>query len=119
MTAAPAVSNTDSADVIRKHKASLLSLDHHMHKKLVVERVDGRFVRGSLKGFDSNMNLILQDALVIHEKAANPFSHQIANASHPDVCRSLGAAVLRGAVVAAVYGADGSLLVEKSSDPLA
>ncbi len=103
--------------VISKQKVSLQSLDDFMDKRIAVECVDGRVVRCELKGFDSNLNLVVKDALVVRRGAANPFSPQITGAGHPDVCRVLGAVVIRGSLVLAVYRADGATLV--SADPLA
>ena len=110
-------SNSAPANVIRKHKASLLSLDHHLHKKLVIECADGRMVRGVLEGYDSNMNIILNHSVIVHQDATNPFSPQI-TAQSKEVCRALGAVVVRGANVVSVYAADGSMLVV-NDDPLA
>jgi small nuclear ribonucleoprotein (snRNP)-like protein len=121
---------TNPVHVIRKHKASLLSLDQYLHKPILLELSDlannsngstnGRMVRGTLKGFDSNLNVILADALIIHQDALNPFSPQITNSSHKDVCRALGATIIRGSTIQAVYAANGSqLLTAASTDPLA
>ena len=117
---------TNPINVIRKHKASLLSLDQHLHKPIIIELSEfsgtgGRMVRGTLKGFDSNLNVILADALVIHQDAVNPFSPQISSASHKDVCRALGATIIRGSTIQAVYAANGSQLLTSASttDPLA
>jgi small nuclear ribonucleoprotein (snRNP)-like protein len=118
-------------NVIRKHKASLLSLDQYLHKPIIIEMNlnheqqnsggNSRMIRGTLKGFDSNLNVILSDALLIHQDSFNPFSPQITNANHKDVCRSLGATIVRGSTIQSVYAANGSQLMSSASsnDPLA
>jgi small nuclear ribonucleoprotein (snRNP)-like protein len=113
------VQDTESASTIRKKKESLLSLEHHMNKWLVIEQSNsGRMIRGILKGFDSNMNLILMNTVIVHEDAPNAFAKVL---DVKDVVRELGACVLRGGVVGAIYSLEGTQIASSSNnnDPLA
>lgn len=111
MAATAPVGDEASVNTIRKQKASLLSLDHHMRKTLVIEPSHGgRMVRGLLQGFDSNMNLILTNAVIVHQDSDNPFKPVL---DGKDICRELGATIVRGNIVAAIYGLDGTVLQTK------
>jgi small nuclear ribonucleoprotein (snRNP)-like protein len=79
---------------VHKKKAALMSLEKHLGRQVVVTVAEDRELRGVLKGFDSNMNLVLGETV----------EHTVVD----DVpCRRpLGAAIVRGPTVIAVCRAD-------------
>jgi small nuclear ribonucleoprotein (snRNP)-like protein len=96
---------------IRRQKGALFSLQPHMHRPIVVECAGGVLLRGTLKGFDSNVNLTLADTLEMRAvHCPDPFAADLAP-GHPSVLRFLGAAAVRGGSVVAVFAADGAQVV--------
>jgi U6 snRNA-associated Sm-like protein LSm7 len=88
---------------ILKKKESILALERYLNQPVVVVCQEteggrmGREVKGVLKGFDSNMNLVLGEAVEVFSKLDDPdFSVQ----------RRLGACILRGCSVVAVLPAN-------------
>ena len=76
-----------SAAGIHKKKGALLDLEPMLHKAVVVSCLDDTEFRGTLKGFDSNMNIVLADTVDSTPVDGVPAS------------RRIGAAVIRGAQV--------------------
>lgn len=85
---------------IYKKKASLLSLEKYVGKGVVIHGVDGRVVHGILKGFDSNLNLVLANTMEV--------IRDLTGAEHPTAPqeRRIGPVVIRGAAVSSVEARD-------------
>lgn len=81
---------------ILKKKEAILSLEKYLDLPVCVAFKDHRVIQGTLKGFDSNINMVLGDAV---EK-------------NRGLERRLGAAIVRGASVATVYPLEGTTEVE-------
>ena len=84
---------------ILKKKESILSLEKHLDKQVHVLCVYDWALQGVLKGFDSNMNLVLCDA--------TEFPH-----GRHERSRQLGAAIVRGPIVCAVSPSEGCTEVD-------
>ena len=78
------------AHILRK-KQSILALEKHLDKKIIVECIGERELVGVLKGFDSNMNIVLGES-------TETFGATKAT-------RKLGAAIVRGGFVVSVLPA--------------
>jgi U6 snRNA-associated Sm-like protein LSm7 len=81
---------------ILKKKESLLELEKYLEQPVVVTCQGDREVTGTLKGFDSNMNLVLGDS-------TETFG---VNDVVPAAQRKLGATILRGGSVTCVVPAN-------------
>lgn len=81
---------------ILKKKESILSLEKFLDRKIFVF-VGSREIRGTLKGFDNNVNVFLTEA------------KEYANDA---IIRSLGTCVIRGKEVTSISTADTVLLTK-------
>lgn len=80
---------------VHKKKAALWSLEAFLGQAVIVTCHEDREITGVLRGFDSNMNVVVGDAVERFAVDGQP------------VARKLGAAVVRGASIAAVCLASG------------
>ena len=81
---------------VHRKKGALFSLERMLHVAVVVSCVDDVEYRGLLKGFDSNMNLVLAE------------TEELRHTPEGLPCRrSLGAAIVRGGCVVSVAPAAG------------
>lgn len=96
---------------IHKKKEALLSLEKYAKKKVVVECY-GRLIQGVLRGFDSNLNLVLNDAIEADSHSVG--THEVLRSTEFDkgVRRFLGAIVIRGNAVMSVCPLDGAEVVK-------
>lgn len=86
----------EAAHILRK-KEAILTLEKYLDHAVSVILKDFREITGILKGFDSNVNIVLGNA--IERKAT-------ANRE-----RKLGAAIIRGCTVATVTPCEGTVEV--------
>ncbi|KAF4589140.1 U6 snRNA-associated Sm-like protein LSm7 [Ophiocordyceps camponoti-floridani] len=97
----PAATGDKAAE--RPKKENILDLGKYMDKPIIVKFNGGREVRGTLKGFDALMNLVLDDVKeTLRDEDGNESS------------RPLGLVVARGTLLVAIMPVDGS---EQISDP--
>lgn len=82
---------------ILKKKEGILSLEKFLDRKICV-CVGSREIRGTLKGFDNNVNIVLADAKQWDQDT---------------VVRSIGACVVRGGDITCVSSGD-TVLLEKN-----
>lgn len=78
------------AHILRK-KEAILRLERYLDCPVVAELANGKEMRGVLKGFDSNANLVLYNAIEIVIKEGTTTE------------RRLGAAIVRGGLITAVF----------------
>jgi len=93
--------------MISRKKKALLDLEKYLNKAVVVRLLGGREMRGILKGFDSNMNLVLNSSA---EAVRDPkdFTRPLRGEQNgAEVMRELGAVVCKGASVMVVMPQDG------------
>ncbi|KOS22293.1 U6 snRNA-associated Sm-like protein LSm7 [Escovopsis weberi] len=89
----------------RQKKENILDLGKYMDKQITVKFNGGREVRGTLKGYDALMNLVLDDVQeVVRDDEGN------------ESTRSLGLVVARGTLLVLVSPVDGS---EEIANPFA
>ncbi|KAI7761373.1 hypothetical protein LZL87_002188 [Fusarium oxysporum] len=87
----------------RPKKENILDLGKYMDKQITVKFNGGREVKGTLKGYDALMNLVLDD---VHEVVrANTMT---TDDEGNDSTRSLGLVVVRGTLLVLVSPVDGS-----------
>ncbi|AAZ11514.1 U6 snRNA-associated Sm-like protein LSm7p [Trypanosoma equiperdum] len=79
---------------ILKKKESILSLEPHLDRRVVVSLED-REVHGVLKGFDNNINLVLANAEIWNKDVRE---------------RQIGACVVRGGLLVSVSSGDTAIL---------
>jgi len=84
----------------RKHE-SILDLNKHIDKRVLVKFNGGREVEGILKGWDPLVNLVLDDAI---EYLRDDESFEVTG----DQTRNLGLLVCRGSAVMLVCPMDGT-----------
>jgi small nuclear ribonucleoprotein (snRNP)-like protein len=100
-----------SAVGVHKKKASLLALEKYQGKGLLVHCSEGRMLRGTLKGFDSNLNLVMANTVELLRDLTNPDERALNHAGVP-LERRLGAVVIRGVAVSSVEALDGRLSID-------
>ncbi|OPB38632.1 U6 snRNA-associated Sm-like protein LSm7 [Trichoderma guizhouense] len=89
----------------RPKKENILDLAKYMDKEITVKFNGGREVRGTLKGYDALMNLVLDEVQeTLRDEEGNESS------------RPLGLVVVRGTLLVLISPADGS---EEISNPFA
>ncbi|KAK1255880.1 hypothetical protein MKX07_008139 [Trichoderma sp. CBMAI-0711] len=89
----------------RPKKENILDLAKYMDKEIIVKFNGGREVRGTLKGYDALMNLVLDQVQeTLRDDEGNESS------------RSLGLVVVRGTLLVLISPADGS---EEIANPFA
>ncbi|QPC70200.1 hypothetical protein HYE68_000952 [Fusarium pseudograminearum] len=81
----------------RPKKENILDLGKYMDKQITVKFNGGREVKGTLKGYDALMNLVLDD---VHEVVRDDEGNEST--------RSLGLVVVRGTLLVLVSPVDGS-----------
>ncbi|KPM39280.1 hypothetical protein AK830_g7284 [Neonectria ditissima] len=81
----------------RPKKENILDLAKYMDKEITVKFNGGREVKGTLKGYDALMNLVLDD---VHEVVRDDEGNEST--------RSLGLVVVRGTLLVLVSPVDGS-----------
>ncbi|KAK7413544.1 U6 snRNP-associated protein Lsm7 [Neonectria punicea] len=81
----------------RPKKENILDLAKYMDKQITVKFNGGREVKGTLKGYDALMNLVLDD---VHEIVRDDEGNEST--------RSLGLVVVRGTLLVLVSPVDGS-----------
>jgi len=87
----------DSKEREKPKKENILDLTKYMDKEVNVKFNGGREVRGTLKGYDQLMNLVLDDVKeVMRDDSGN------------ETTRSLGLVVVRGTLLVLLSPADGS-----------
>jgi U6 snRNA-associated Sm-like protein LSm7 len=96
---------------IHRKKESLLSLEKYLSKAIVVRCTEGRELHGTLKGFDSNLNLVMANT-VEHLRDPTAKECPFLRADGSPVTRPLGAVVVRGATVVVVLPSDGTASIE-------
>ncbi|RGP65446.1 small nuclear ribonucleo [Fusarium sporotrichioides] len=87
----------------RPKKENILDLGKYMDKQITVKFNGGREVKGTLKGYDALMNLVLDD---VHEVVRADTI--IADDEGNESTRSLGLVVVRGTLLVLVSPVDGS-----------
>ncbi|PHH69928.1 hypothetical protein CDD80_6369 [Ophiocordyceps camponoti-rufipedis] len=99
----PAATGDKAAE--RPKKENILDLAKYMDKPIIVKFNGGREVRGTLKGYDALMNLVLDGVKeMLRDEDGNESS------------RPLGLVVARGTLLVAIMPVDGS---EQISNPYA
>ncbi|KFA76218.1 hypothetical protein S40288_07671 [Stachybotrys chartarum IBT 40288] len=94
-----------AGDREKSKKENILDLAKYMDKQITVKFNGGREVRGTLKGYDALMNLVLDDVQeVMRDDEGN------------ESTRSLGLVVARGTLLVLVSPVDGS---EEIANPFA
>ncbi|RSM05936.1 hypothetical protein CDV31_009357 [Fusarium ambrosium] len=86
-----------AGDRERAKKENILDLAKYMDKQITVRFSGGREVKGTLKGYDALMNLVLDD---VHEVVRDDEGNEST--------RSLGLVVVRGTLLVLVSPVDGS-----------
>ncbi|RDA90772.1 hypothetical protein CP533_3627 [Ophiocordyceps camponoti-saundersi (nom. inval.)] len=81
----------------RPKKENILDLSKYMDKPIIVKFNGGREVRGTLKGFDALMNLVLDDV-----------EETLRDEDGNESTRSLGLVVARGTLLVVIMPVDGS-----------
>ena len=81
---------------IYKKKESLLAMEKYVGKPVIVHCDDGRVITGVLKGFDSNVNLVVANATEQYPGFAD---------------QQLGAVIVRGSAVVDVVPKDGTVQI--------
>ncbi|CAH0044651.1 unnamed protein product [Clonostachys solani] len=95
----------NSGERERPKKENILDLSKYMDKEITVKFNGGREVRGTLKGYDALMNLVLDDGKeTVRDDQGN------------ESTRSLGLVVARGTLLVLVSPVDGS---EEIANPFA
>ncbi|KAK7432844.1 U6 snRNP-associated protein Lsm7 [Neonectria magnoliae] len=94
---AGAGAGNQSGERERPKKENILDLAKYMDKQITVKFNGGREVKGTLKGYDALMNLVLDD---VHEVVRDDEGN--------DSTRSLGLVVVRGTLLVLVSPVDGS-----------
>ncbi|CAG9946461.1 unnamed protein product [Clonostachys rosea f. rosea IK726] len=95
----------DGGERERPKKENILDLSKYMDKEITVKFNGGREVRGTLKGYDALMNLVLDDGKeTVRDDQGN------------ESTRSLGLVVARGTLLVLVSPVDGS---EEIANPFA
>ncbi|KAM0415922.1 hypothetical protein ACHAPT_013133 [Fusarium lateritium] len=84
----------------RAKKENILDLAKYMDKQINVKFNGGREVKGTLKGYDALMNLVLDD---VHEVVRDDEGNEST--------RSLGLVVVRGTLLVLVSPVDGSEVI--------
>ncbi|KFA45819.1 hypothetical protein S40293_08980 [Stachybotrys chartarum IBT 40293] len=119
-----------AGDREKSKKENILDLAKYMDKQITVKFNGGREVRGTLKGYDALMNLVLDDvqevmrgqSLPPHPTSAIARELTKSCARHPtddegnESTRSLGLVVARGTLLVLVSPVDGS---EEIANPFA
>ncbi|KAI6777979.1 U6 snRNA-associated Sm-like protein-like protein [Emericellopsis cladophorae] len=97
--------NAPSSTTERPKKENILDLGKYMDKQVTVKFNGGREVRGTLKGYDALMNLVLDDGQeTMRDDQGN------------ETMRSLGLVVARGTLLVLISPVDGS---EEIANPFA
>ncbi|UKZ84685.1 Sm-like protein lsm7 [Trichoderma asperellum] len=90
-------SGAGGAQTERPKKENILDLAKYMDKAIIVKFNGGREVRGTLKGYDALMNLVLDEVQeTLRDDQGN------------ETTRSLGLVVVRGTLLVLISPADGS-----------
>ncbi|PHH82710.1 hypothetical protein CDD82_5065 [Ophiocordyceps australis] len=93
------VASAHSADKTteRPKKENILDLSKYMDKQITVKFSGGREVRGTLKGYDALMNLVLENV-----------DETVRDENGNESTRSLGLVVARGTLLVVITPVDGS-----------
>ncbi|RDA82538.1 hypothetical protein CP532_5207 [Ophiocordyceps camponoti-leonardi (nom. inval.)] len=86
-----------TASTERPKKENILDLSKYMDKQIIVKFNGGREVRGTLKGFDALMNLVLDGV-----------EETLRDEDGNESTRSLGLVVARGTLLVVIMPVDGS-----------
>eukprot|EP01012_Entosiphon_sulcatum_P034778 TRINITY_DN4416_c0_g1_i1.p2 TRINITY_DN4416_c0_g1~~TRINITY_DN4416_c0_g1_i1.p2 ORF type:complete len:123 (-),score=24.85 TRINITY_DN4416_c0_g1_i1:60-407(-) len=100
-------------------KEAILNLEKYMDQPVVVKFVGGREVTGVLKGYDTNVNLVLDETKEFVRDLDDPYKRRLIEDPHePDTfieeTRELGLVVCRGPIVQSIMPLDGT---EEIEDP--
>ncbi|KAL7894972.1 like-Sm domain-containing protein [Trichoderma sp. SZMC 28014] len=96
------------AQTERPKKENILDLAKYMDKAIIVKFNGGREVRGTLKGYDALMNLVLDEVQeTLRDDQGN------------ETTRSLGLVVVRGTLLVLISPADGSEEIPNPFNPAA
>lgn len=90
---------------ILKKKESLLSLEPLLNRNVEVMCIEFRTVHGILKGFDSNMNIVLANAFEDLRRLDDHALPRLANGQ--PLRRALGACIVRGGSIMSVCPTSG------------
>ncbi|PHH60138.1 hypothetical protein CDD81_2096 [Ophiocordyceps australis] len=85
----------------RPKKENILDLSKYMDKQITVKFSGGREVRGTLKGYDALMNLVLENV-----------DETVRDENGNESTRSLGLVVARGTLLVVITPVDGSGPIE-------
>mmetsp|Transcript_15322 Transcript_15322/g.39037 ORF Transcript_15322/g.39037 Transcript_15322/m.39037 type:complete len:95 (+) Transcript_15322:2946-3230(+) len=92
-----------------KRRESTIELSKYLNKKIIVKFAGGREVNGTLRGYDTLLNMVLDDGKELLRDPDDPY--RLTSQS-----RSLGLVVCRGTAVMLVCPYDG---YEETENPFA
>ncbi|KAM3132774.1 Sm-like protein lsm7 [Paramecium bursaria] len=87
-------------------KESIIKLAPHMEKVVIVHFQGGRKVQGTLKSFDQNMNLILDDSIEFLRDSDDSYTY------NNGLQRQLGIVIARGTLINYILSKDGLETIE-------
>ena len=96
-----------------KKKENILNLQPSLDKKIYVKFAGGREIIGVLKGYDSTVNLVLDDCIEFLRDEKD-FQERRVDKNGKDVSRYLGIVVVRGTNIIFVAPVDGMEIMSQN-----
>eukprot|EP01125_Pyxidicula_operculata_P001811 TRINITY_DN11656_c0_g1_i1.p1 TRINITY_DN11656_c0_g1~~TRINITY_DN11656_c0_g1_i1.p1 ORF type:complete len:127 (+),score=18.74 TRINITY_DN11656_c0_g1_i1:44-382(+) len=87
---------------VDKKKESILNLNPYINKEVIVKFNGGRQVKGILRGYDTLVNMVLEDTIEYIRSPNDPYTLT-------EQTRQLGVSVCRGNAIMCVYPAEGTM----------